>query len=104
MVKDNDMELDAVQASPQTPNRRKHGHPAKDLVLEPVVGNAAEPAYDEIVAELLEFTGKPDHLLSFLPVCIECRRGFRVSNPHPDLSDCGFDALDFTREYGTFLV
>jgi hypothetical protein len=54
MVKDNDMELDAVDSSYQTPNRRKDGHPAKDLVLEPAVGDAAEPAYDEIVAELLE--------------------------------------------------
>jgi hypothetical protein len=49
VVKDNDMELIAVQAAP---SRRKDGHPAKDLVLEPAGGNAAEPAYDEIVAEL----------------------------------------------------
>jgi hypothetical protein len=51
VVKDNDMELDAVQAAPNT---RKHGPPAKDLVLQPAVGDVAEPAYDEIVAELQE--------------------------------------------------
>src|SRR5882757_8442749 len=52
----------------------------------------------------LEFVGKPDHLLSLLPVCIECRRGFCVSNPSLDFGNCGFNALDFTQEYGTFLV
>jgi hypothetical protein len=54
MVKDNDMELDAVDSPYQAPNRRKNGPPAKDLVLEPAIGDAAEPPYDEIGAELQE--------------------------------------------------
>jgi hypothetical protein len=50
VVKDDLMELDAVQPALQPVNRRKES--AKGVVLEPAVGNAAEPPPAEIVAEL----------------------------------------------------
>jgi predicted nucleic acid-binding Zn-ribbon protein len=50
VVKDNDMELDAVQPPHQAVNRRKET--AKDLVLDPEVANAAAPPYDQVVAKL----------------------------------------------------
>jgi hypothetical protein len=50
VVKDNIMELGTVQPHLQPVNRRKET--AKELVLEPAVGNAAEPLPAEIVAEL----------------------------------------------------
>jgi chromosome segregation ATPase len=48
VVKDKDMELDAVHAAA---NRRKNEQAAKGIV-EPVFENGAEPPYDAIVAEL----------------------------------------------------
>ena len=48
------MERDAVQPPYQAPNKRKDGPPAKDVVLEPAVGDAPERSYDEIVVELQE--------------------------------------------------
>jgi hypothetical protein len=50
VVKDNVMELDAVQPSHQPVNRRKEI--AKAVVLEPAAGNAVEPPPEELVAEL----------------------------------------------------
>jgi hypothetical protein len=50
VVKDDVMELDAVQPALQPVNRRKES--AKGVILEPAVGIAAEPPLDQIVAEL----------------------------------------------------
>jgi hypothetical protein len=49
VVKGIGMEIDAVQPQRQTVNRRKGGQ-----AVDPAVGNAAEPAPDQIVAELEE--------------------------------------------------